>query len=1839
MRIVPIAFLTVLSLFYQTLSANIPNQNDDVDASVAAMEGLPSNIVNGSVCAITGELIDYVLDAKLPGPETLVLTRSYSSSDKSGNYGSGWNSNHADAIYYSIGVIDEKPYEICKLNQPSGASLCYTYRHHKDNEYKKTFHMNLKAPKGLSNGCGGRKNLKNQKITRYQFIDQFICQTAEGNERLFKHLYTHEFTKVYKQYHEDKINGSSYDYKLVPVYPIGINKIECSNRESKKVYSTIEYDFDRLKDFGSITLTTSDDRSIKYRYFKENRNERNVYGEKIAEFKDFYLKDVICSHKPHEFYDYDERHGNAKGLHLSKKFYPDNRYLAVEYYHAGDNSLGKKLGHLNIKYNDDYRINRVKCLKAPAGTTAEPVTINRFIYHLEKETKDNRTEYLDGHTYVYDALGHQTRYNFNKEHRLTSITKFLGTDNFQKYSAEKYVWGKNGSADEGNLIGKYLTDANDNILYYQLNKYDAKGNIIESRLYGNLTGKKNCKIELDEHRKPLKDLYEREIKKFTYNDLNLVKEEIDSNGVKTTYRYKPGTDLVVARIVSFNDETKSREFLEYDENNVMCKKIVDDGYGYGKKDLRGITERHITVYHVRTKQPIGLVEHQDEYYLDLDTNQEVYKGGKRYEYTKQGYVTKEERIDADGISRFAQYWDYDNHGNVIEEINPLNEKITKRYDANDNLIRQHGPHPGFSIENQYDYMNRLYEKKERHSNGNEYVTTHSYNYLGQCISTVNPYNQETLYEYDELGRLIKTKLPRVKDENEAVVKPEISNTFNIAGYPATIVDAMGHETKIEYNARGKPLRIIFSDQTEEFYEYELNGQLRKKIEKNGSFTVYERDYQGRVLKELTINSEREIRKTKEWTYNAYHVLTYTDPENILTTYNYDYAGRLIRMQKENQVQEYTYDSLGRQNVIKEWLGEDYRLICKEYDDLNRVTEEKVMSSDGQIMAYNAYRYDCNGNKIFIQEGYNITCTEYDSLNNPIKIINALGHETHAEYNTSFRNDFNQKVLQTTITDALGNITVETYDSANRLVETVRKNSMGITTASQKIFYDLCGNKRKVVDDIYVDEEIKRQTQTLFTYTVDNQIESITEAAGTEEQKTVAYRYNQFGQKSQLIKPDGVVIHYEYDELGRLKTVVSSDNTIAYTYHYNKNDQLISLIDEIHHMDVTRSYNQVGELENETLGHRLSINYLYDNVGQLKLITLPDQTQINYEYNAANLTAVHRLKGGNRVYSQFDLKHDLTGNTIKSFLPDQSTVKFTFDALGRSTSIDHPLLSQLVPKDGYDPAGNLLKYSSRGTDYEFQYDDLYQVKSEKGHVQHSYQYDSLCNRLKKDDETYDINVLNQLKQRGEEKYEYDPNGNLCKKEAGEETTHYQYDALDRLVKVTKNGQVTHYLYDGLNRRLKKIQNDKETCFLFAAQEEIGAVENNQITQLKVISKGNRAPAIALELKGEAYVPLYDIFGHLASLHDLEGKLIESYLYTAFGEVEILDAAGSKQTKSIVDNPWMYANRRFDPETGFIAFGLRYYDPESGRWISADPAGFADGPNLYAYVHNNPLAFFDEYGLFANINFNPVFDIPILSTPFTMINYMTRDILQTPVIHRNFEGNQPIVPPSIDNCEVVTKEFGRDGHYNMNEHYVDQNGDNYTFKENSKILMTYTNGIGNSFEDFSHSLCYLSTINDYNVHGIFWESRGFAKDAEIYYNAHYKFCCYDPARMLHAEWYQHLKENSDGIVIHFAHSCGATHTRNALMDFPEDLKSRIHVIAIAPGSTICPSICGSIVHLCSKRDFVPLLDVANLIRNRNTVVMLNPHPNAPFLDHPLMSPTYGYLIQLQTTKIRRNHEKIK
>ncbi len=58
---------------------------------------------------------------------------------------------------------------------------------------------------------------------------------------------------------------------------------------------------------------------------------------------------------------------------------------------------------------------------------------------------------------------------------------------------------------------------------------------------------------------------------------------------------------------------------------------------------------------------------------------------------------------------------------------------------------------------------------------------------------------------------------------------------------------------------------------------------------------------------------------------------------------------------------------------------------------------------------------------------------------------------------------------------------------------------------------------------------------------------------------------------------------------------------------------------------------------------------------------------------------------------------------------------------------------------------------------------------------------------------------------------------------------------------------------------------------------------------------------------------------------------------------------------------FPGQYYDAETGLHYNWHRYYDPETGRYLSPDPIGLAGGMNLYAYANSDPVTATDIMGL--------------------------------------------------------------------------------------------------------------------------------------------------------------------------------------------------------------------------------------------------------------------------------------
>jgi RHS repeat-associated protein len=106
--------------------------------------------------------------------------------------------------------------------------------------------------------------------------------------------------------------------------------------------------------------------------------------------------------------------------------------------------------------------------------------------------------------------------------------------------------------------------------------------------------------------------------------------------------------------------------------------------------------------------------------------------------------------------------------------------------------------------------------------------------------------------------------------------------------------------------------------------------------------------------------------------------------------------------------------------------------------------------------------------------------------------------------------------------------------------------------------------------------------------------------------------------------------------------------------------------------------------------------------------------------------------------------------------------------------------------------------------------------------------------------------------------------------------------------------------------------------------------------------------------------FDGLGSVVALSDVNSVLVERYTYDVFGRPTIRDANGTEIADSACGNPYLFTGRAWDGETALYYYRARSYDYATARFLQPDPIGYADGLNLYTYVHNNAVNHSDPSG---------------------------------------------------------------------------------------------------------------------------------------------------------------------------------------------------------------------------------------------------------------------------------------
>ena len=169
------------------------------------------------------------------------------------------------------------------------------------------------------------------------------------------------------------------------------------------------------------------------------------------------------------------------------------------------------------------------------------------------------------------------------------------------------------------------------------------------------------------------------------------------------------------------------------------------------------------------------------------------------------------------------------------------------------------------------------------------------------------------------------------------------------------------------------------------------------------------------------------------------------------------------------------------------------------------------------------------------------------------------------------------------------------------------------------------------------------------------------------------------------------------------------------------------------------------------------------------------------------------------------------------------------------------------------------------------------------------------------------------------------------------SEYEYDPEGlRVVKKAK-GQTIHYVFEGTEPIFEKnITTGKTKSYVYALGKHLARVDG-----------------VIGDPTAKVYWYTTDHLGSVKAVTDDAGKVVFQADHLAFGQ---------RYNESGDFDEWhSFTGKEFDPETGLYYFNARWYDQETGRFISEDPVGDPNNPNLYTYCANNPLRFLDPSGL--------------------------------------------------------------------------------------------------------------------------------------------------------------------------------------------------------------------------------------------------------------------------------------
>lgn len=768
-----------------------------------------------------------------------------------------------------------------------------------------------------------------------------------------------------------------------------------------------------------------------------------------------------------------------------------------------------------------------------------------------------------------------------------------------------------------------------------------------------------------------------------------------------------------------------------------------------------------------------------------------------------------------------------------------------------------------------------------------------------------------------------------------------------------------------------------------------------------------------------------IGRVARYTYNADDTLaTFTNVLGGITKYTYDAQQRLLTVTDPRGVitESNTYDANGRVASQLNAAGGKLKFISGAGDPLPfgyLLTNALVPTSPVSQATYQ----DPRGNPTvyrFNPQGYVVSATDatgqtrninrapgtnfiismtgagtcpvcgdprigdvsftYDANGNMLTRTDALGHTTSFAWEPTFSR-------LTSVTDALGNQYKLIYDGSGNLTKFTdpRGNSVSLSRDGNGLITaikDAVGNVTNLTYDTLVGD-LSAATNplsqtTLFNHDAASRLSALQDPlsqtstgvlnAGDEEAnvtegngRNTQFGYDTAGFLTSYTDPNGNQTRLTYDTAGRLSSIKDPLNRSS-TYQYDVSNNVVNFT------------NRRGQ----------TATYTYDSLNRLLSETYVDAT-VHRSYDAAG----HLIQVVDSQAGTFSLAYDAVGRLSKMAGPN-GTISYTRDVVGRVTT--RQVQGQPAVNYTYDANGNLTIASMNSASVTRTYDprDLLTSTTRSNGVIGSYGYDSMGRLVTMSEQangstifsrgftygaasdltgssldqgkplatpgaTGTFDAANQLMLFGGTTFTNDSDGHRLSETSSAGTTSYTWDARGRLQRIVAPGGVTTtFLYDWAGNMIEKQvasggQNSKQDYVLDDAANVVSIQEGGTVTSIL----DGRAPddVIAIVQAGAATFPLADQISSESAFTDGSGNVVGREFYEAFG------ASSSAGTVSLFQ-----FTGRLQVNSGLYYYRARFYDSNTGRFLSEDPIGLIGGDaNFYRYVGNDPVSFNDPEGL--------------------------------------------------------------------------------------------------------------------------------------------------------------------------------------------------------------------------------------------------------------------------------------